>query len=150
MIEIKYLSEALTRSQEETKSMKAILFDNVILLNNILGWFGVEKMSPFEDTIIAHAIMIRLQVGVLGKHLSTLKTGLVKLNRFERICLHPINHDYSYVMAKLKACNQILNFHPVDHDFSCSEVEATRLIKQLELIGRRVTKEMQLDSPSIE
>ena len=36
--------------------------DNVVLLNNLLGVFGSEKMSPSKDTITAHASIIGLQV----------------------------------------------------------------------------------------
>lgn len=124
--------------------MKATLQDCGTLLNNLLGEFGAEKMSPSADTITAHMSMIVLQVGALGKHLSTMRIDLVESIR------DAVNDVVCYALAKLKACNQNLNLTPIDHDFGCSREEAARLIKELEPTGRKIAEEMQLGSPSSE
>nr|CCI55290.1 PH01B001G05.13 [Phyllostachys edulis] len=63
--ENKQLREASTRNQEDMKSTKINLQDNILLLNNILGELRGEGKTPQEDTIAAHISTIGEQVGTL-------------------------------------------------------------------------------------
>lgn len=144
MVENKQLREASTRNQQEIKSMKINLQENIMLLNNILGELCSEGKTPQDDTIAAHISTIGEQVGTLQELVNTLKA-----NQAESI-KEAFEGAVSYALAKLKARDPSLNVQPIEVDFDCPEVEANRLIEKMQAVGRKVSEEMRLGSPSSE
>lgn len=115
-----------------------------MLLNNILGEPRGERKTPPEDTIAAHIGTIGEQVRTLQELVTTLKA-----NQADSI-KEAVEGAISYVLAKLKAHDPSLNVQPIDADFDCSEAEASRLIEEMQPVGKKVSEEMQLGSPSSE
>ena len=126
------------------KSSKINLQDNISLLNNILGELCGEGKTPQEDTIAAHISTIGEQVGTLRELMSTLKANQVDSIK------EAVEGAISYVLAKLKAHDSNLNVQPIENDFDCPKIEASRLIEEMQPVGRKVSEEMQLGSPSSE
>ena len=124
--------------------MKTKLQDNILLLNNILGELRGEGKTPQENTIAAHISTIGEQVGTLQELVTTLKgnqAGSIK---------EAVEGAISYALAKLKARDPNLNLQPIEVDFDCPEEEASRLIEELQPVGRKDSEEMQLGSPPSE
>ena len=124
--------------------MKINLQGNITLLNNILGELRSEGKTPQDDTIAAHISTIGEQVGTLQELVTTLKA-----NQAESI-KEAVEGAVSYALAKLKAHDPSLNVQPIEVDFDCPEAEASRLIEEMQSVGRKVSEEMQLGSPSSE
>lgn len=141
---MKRLREASTRNQEEMKALKTNLQGNISLLNNVLSGLRVEGIAPRDDTLSAYSSAI----GEQAKHLQELVSTL-RANHVDSI-KEAIEGAISYVLAKLKARDPSLNVQPIEDDFNCPEVEASRLIKEMQPIGKKVSEEMQLESPSSE
>ena len=144
MVENKRLLEASTCNEKETKSTKINLQDNISLLNNILGELRAEGKTPQDDTIAAHTSTIGEQVGTLQELVTTLKANQADSIR------EAVEGAVSYALAKLKARDPSLNVQPIETDFDCSGAEAERLIEEMQSIGKKVSEEMQLGSPSSE
>ena len=64
MVENKRLLEASTCHQNEMRSAKINLQDNITLLNNVLGELSAEGKTPQDDTIAAHTGAIGEQSGL--------------------------------------------------------------------------------------
>ena len=124
--------------------MKIDLQGNIILLNHVLGELRSEGKAPQDDTIAAHISTIGEQVGTLQELVTTLK-----VNQAESI-KEAVEGAVSYALAKLKARDPSLNVQPIEVDFDCPEEEASRLIEELQPVGRKVSEEMQLGSPPSE
>ena len=124
--------------------MKINLQDNIMLLNNVLGEIHSEGRTPHEATIAAHISTIGEQVGTLHELVTTLKA-----NQADSI-KEAVEGAISYALAKLKAHDPSLNVQPIEVDFDCPEEEASRLIEELQPVGRKVSEEMQLGSPPSE
>ena len=124
--------------------MKIKLQSNITLLNNVLSELHAEGKTPQNATIAAHISTIGDQVGTLKDLVTTLKA-----NQAESI-KEAVENAVSYALAKLKAHDPNLNVQPVEDDFNCSEAEGRRLMEELQSVGRKVSEEMQLGSPSSE
>ena len=124
--------------------MKVNLQGNITLLNNVLSELHAEGKTPQDATIAAHTSTIGEQVGTLQELGTTLKA-----NKAESI-KEAVESAISYALAKLKAHDPNLNFQPVEDDFNCSEAEGKRLMEEMQSVGRKVSEEMQLGSPSSE
>ena len=63
-----------------------------------------------------------------------------------------ISHQQKFVLTGflLQARDPNPNVQPVETDFDCSGAEAERLIEEMQSIGKKVSEEMQLGSPSSE
>lgn len=122
--------------------MKINLQGNVTLLNNVLGELHTEGKAPQDDTMAAHVSTIGEQVGTLQELVTTLKA-----NQAESI-KEAVEIAVSYALAKLKAHDPSLNVQPIEADFDCPEVEASRLIEEMQSVGWKVSEEMRLGSPS--
>ena len=144
MVENKQLREASTRTQQVMEAMKINLQDNITLLNNVLGELRTEGEAPQDDTIAAHISTIGEQVGTLQELVTTLKA-----NQAESI-KEAVEGAVSYALAKLKAHDPSLNVQPIEVDFDCPEAEASRLIEEMQPLGKKVSEEMRLGSPSSE
>ena len=110
----------------------------------MLGELRSEGKAHQDDTIAAHISTIGEQVGTLQELVTTLKA-----NQAESI-KDAVEGAVSYALAKLKARDPSLNVQPIEADFDCPEEEAIRLIEELQPVGRKVSKEMQLGSPPSE
>ena len=124
--------------------MKVTLQDNISLLNNVLGGLNAEEIAPHEVTMIAHTSTIGEQVGTLQELVTILKT-----NQADSI-KEAIEGAINFVLAKLKAHDSNLNLQPIKADFDCSEVEAERLMEDMQSISKELTEEMQIGPPSLE
>ena len=124
--------------------MKINLQSSVTLLNNVLGELHTEGKAPQDDTMAAHVSTIGEQVRALQELVTTLKT-----NQTESI-KEAVEVAVSYALAKLKARDPSLNVQPIEADFDCPEAEASRLIEEMQSVGRKVSEEMRLGSPSSE
>ena len=124
--------------------MKVNLQGNITLLNNVLSELHAEGKTPQNATIAAHISTIGDQVGTLKELVTTLKT-----NQAESI-KEAVETAVSYALAKLKAHDPNLNVQPLEADFDCSEAEGKRLMEEMQTVGRKVSEEMQLGSPSSE
>lgn len=144
VVENKKLREASTCTQQEMEAMKIKLQGNITLLNNVLGELHSEGKTPQDDTIAAHTSTIGDQVGILQDLVTTLKA-----NQAESI-KEAVETAVSYALAKLKAHDPNLNVQPLEADFNCSEAEGRRLMEEMQSVGRKVSEEMQLGSPSSE
>ena len=107
-VETKWLHEASARSQEEMKSTKINLQDNISLLNNVLGGLGAKEVTPLEDTMIAHTSVIGEQVGAVEELVATLRTNQADSIREE------VKSAVSYALAKLKTHDRNLNLQPIE------------------------------------
>ena len=125
-------------------STKTNLQGNIALLNNVLGELRAEGKTPQDDTIAAHTSTIGEQVGTLQELVTTMKA-----NQIDSI-KEAVEGAVSYAVAKLKAHDPNLNVQPIEVDFSCPEAEASQLIEEMRSIGKKVSEEMQLGSPSSE
>ena len=124
--------------------MKIYLQDNIFLLNNVLGGLHAEGITPREDMIVAHTSAIGEQVGTLQELVTTFKTNQADSMR------EAVEHAVSFALAKLKARDPNLSLQPSKTDFDCSEAEAKRLIEEVQSVGKKVSEEMQIGSPSSE
>ena len=132
----------MTHNQEEMKSTKVNLQDNISLLNNVLGGLCAEEITPREDTIAAHTSTIGEQIGTFQELVTTLKT-----NQADSI-KEAVESAVSYALEKLKAHDPNLSMQPIEAEFDCSEAEANRLIEEMQSVSKKVTAEMQIGSPS--
>ena len=143
-VQIKRLREASTRNQDEMKSVKGNLQDNVSLLNNVLSGLHAKGITPREDTISTHSSAIGEQVGTLQELVTTLKA-----NQFESI-KDVVKEGIRFVLAKLRAHDPSLNLQLVIDNFVCPEAEAEQLMTEMQSITDTVTKDMQIRSSSSE
>lgn len=118
--------------------MKINLQDNISLLNNVLGGICAKKITPLEDTMIAHTSAIGEQVGTLQELVTTLKTDQANSIR------EAVEGAMSYALAKLKAHDPNLSLQPIEADFDCFEAEAGRLIEEIQPASKKVAEEMQI------